>query len=173
MKSIIRSFLVVAFLLNLAQTSRAEVATVNKVTVAVQPAGGTAYRLLFTFSLPKLPADVNIDYAELSFGVNVTAPLSVNALEILSADSSSQGKTANYNANPVTAFVPKEKTGFNRVDLDMTQLVDSWANGGAKNKGALLVSHRGMAQKVLQTGKVSLAPQFRKAVVRIYYTQTR
>jgi len=156
MKSIIRAILVVALLFTLVETSRAEVATVNKVTVAVQPAGGTAYRLLFTFSLPNLPAGVNIDYAEMSFGVNVSAPLSANALEILSADSGSQGKNASYNANPVTAFVPKEKTGLNRVDLDITQLVDSWVNGGARNKGALLVSHRGMAQKVLQTGKGAL-----------------
>lgn len=115
-----------------------------------------------------MPPKVNIDYAELSFGVNLSVPASEGFLEILSPDSS--GKFTNYNAVPVTGLLPKNKTGQAQVDLDITQLVDLWVNGGVQNKGVLLVSHRKLVQKSLQTGKVSLAPNFKSPTVRIFYT---
>lgn len=92
MVSKISVFMVVFLLLSFASKTQAEVITVDKVTAAVQPVSGNAFELLFSFNLPQLPKSVNIDYAVLSFGVNVAAPLSANFLEILSSRQQRSGK---------------------------------------------------------------------------------
>ena len=58
-----------------------------------------------------------------------------------------------------------------KIDLDITQLVDLWVNGGATNQGVRLVSHRKIVEKSLLTDKVALAPNFKAPAVRVFYTE--
>ncbi len=170
---ILKIVVVVLLLCGLPSMTQAGVVTLEDVTVEVQPLEDGTFQLLFKFDLPQLPEDVNIDYAILSFGVNkVTLPTG-KFLEILSADTTGQGATAAYNANPVTGLLPNKKTGLAQIELDLTQLVDLWINGDEKNQGVLVVSHRRISEKAFETGKVELAPQFRKATVKIFYTAVK
>lgn len=149
--------------------SQAEVITIDEVTVQVQPEPGNTFKLFFKFEVPQLPEKVNIDYAVLSFGVNITN-LSTKVLELLSATKTTVGKSADYNTNPVTAVISKGKSGLNQIDVDITQLVNLWVNGGDKNEGITLISHRNIEEKGLESSKMALAPEFKKASVRIFYT---
>ncbi len=92
----ILKIIVVLSLITLPCTNLAEVITIDMVTVQIQPLEGKTFQLLFKFELPTLPKNVNIDYASLNIGVNVSAPLSGEMLEILSTASASQGKVAAY-----------------------------------------------------------------------------
>ena len=154
-------------------TLKAEVVTVDDVTVQVKTMPDSSFQWLFQFTLPSLPAGVNIDYAVLSFGVNIVKPPAGKFLEILAADSSSTAKVARYNALPVTGRLLKNRIGPGVLELDITQLVDLWINGGVPNKGILVVSHRRVTGKALQVGKVSLAPGVQKPVGKIYYTEIK
>jgi hypothetical protein len=152
-------------------TTWAGAITVDNVAVSIQPVGENSFQLLFKFELPQLPAKVNIDYAVLSFGVNIANPPDGKLLEILSVDNLIHPALA-YNSNPVTGFVPKERIGLVQIDLELTQLVDLWVNGGGKNEGVLVISHRRLPEKALQTGKIILTPDFKKPAVTIFYTET-
>ncbi len=168
-----RIFTIVAVLMAwfLPRTTWAGVTTVEKVTVSVQPIGQNAFQFLFKFDLPQFPGKVNIDHAVLRFGVNIVNPPDGKLLEILSADSTSQGAVVNYNINPVTGFIPQNKVGSTQIELDVTQLVDLWVNGGAKNDGILVVSHRRLPEQALQTNKVTLATGVMRPAVTIFYTE--
>ena len=152
--------------------SFAKTITLEKVSVQVKPVSDGTFNLLFSFDLPQLPNKVNIDYAVLSFGLNIAGQPDSRALEILSGSTSSQGKTADYNANPVKGWLPKNKTGLALVELDVTQLVELWLKG-EKNEGISVISHRRTADRALETGNVVLAPGFKKATVKIYYTEIK
>ncbi len=171
MSTKILKIMVVLTVWTLPWTIWAGVITVDNVTVSVQPDGQDGFQLLFKIDLSQIPNKVNIDYAVLSFGVNIVSPPSGNRLEILSADSTNQGAVINYNGNPVTGSIPKGKTGLTSIDLDITQLVDLWVNGGGKNDGVLAVSHRRLPGKALQTNKVTLATGVMKPAVTIFYTE--
>ncbi len=67
------SSLALLILLAASAPTHAEILTIDEVTIQVQPVADGEVKLFFEFDLPKLPADVSIDYAVLSFGVNVTA----------------------------------------------------------------------------------------------------
>ncbi len=137
----------------------------------LQAVEGDAFRILFTFDLPAIPDNVNIDYAVISFGLNIKSSTNRKLLEILSADNSGQGAASSYNQNPATAVISKHKLGLTQTHLDITQLVDSWVNGNAVNEGILLVSHRAIPEKAFQAEKVALAPQFKKASIKTFYTR--
>lgn len=171
MRSRIFTIVVVLMVWFLPWTTWAGVITVEKVTVSVQPIGQNAFQLLFKFDILQFPGKVNIDYVVLRFGVNIVNPPDGKLLEILSADSTSQGAVVNYNINPVTGFIPKNKIGSTQIELDVTQLVDLWVNGGAKNNGVLVISHRRISQQALQTNKVTLATGVMKPAVTIFYTE--
>ncbi|MCI0694627.1 hypothetical protein L0337_21795 [candidate division KSB1 bacterium] len=171
MSTKILKIMVVLTVWTLPWTTWAGVITVEKVTVSVQPIGQNAFQLLFKFDMPQFLGKVNIDHAVLRFGVNIVNPPDGKLLEILSADSTSQGAVVNYNTNPVTGFIPKNKIGLTQIELDVTQLVDLWVNGGAKNDGILVISHRRISEQALQTNKVTLATGVMKPAVAVFYTE--
>jgi hypothetical protein len=146
----------------------AEVIIITDVKVEVKETEGGAYELLFHFALPQLAKDATIDYAELTFEMNVESELDEPWLEILSPNPAA--KAVDYNANPVTARLPKGKLGVTTVALDITQMVNLWVNQGVPNDGVRVVSHRRLEQKTLETGKASPVSESKETKVRVFYT---
>ncbi len=151
--------------------ARSEIIIIENVSVEVQDLKGDSYRLLFNFALPALPDGINIDRAVISFGVNITANSgNINLFEILAAGANGEIAGTSYNQNPVTGRIGRNKLGLTQIDLDITQLVDSWVNGTIKNDGVFVVSHRRIPEKILQKDKIDLAPEFKQATVKLFYT---
>ncbi len=155
-------------------TAWAGVATVENVAVSVQPIEGGSFQLLFKFDLPQLPDSVKIDYAVLTFALNLASTPNGRFLEILAADATGKAPESKvaYNQKPVTGLVPRDKTGLVRMKLDITQLVDLWQSGKAKNRGVLVVSHRREESKALRSEVVSFASE-QDAKVKISYTERK
>lgn len=93
------------------------------------------------------------------------------ALEILAAGENKSAPLAglNYNLNPVTARIRQNRTGIDRVEFDITQIVRAWLHQAVPNHGLLLVSHRRMREKSLQENRLIL-PNGRASKVTIHYT---
>lgn len=170
MRSTLLKTVLIILVVSLPWTTQAGILNIDNVQVQVQPLDKQAYKMIFYFEIPKLPDSVAIDYAELSFGINIIDSTKSKTLEILSTENEVQGIVANYNSNPVTEVISKNKLGLTKLNLDITQLLDMWVNHGVKNKGISLVSHRKLQEKALRADRVLLAPEFKKASVRIFYT---
>jgi len=170
MKANSLTLLALVLLFFLPPVIRAEVITIGKVTTEVKVVSGTEFKLFFKFDLPKFAGKVSIDYAELTLGLNVVEQNSQKFFEILSGTEAVAGKLGVYNSNPVTATVSSREKNLKVIELDITQLLDLWVNGGVANNGITLISHRRVAEKSLATGKVDFAPEFKAPTVRIFYT---
>lgn len=167
----VMKYIVFAAFISVPLQASAEVILIDDVTVQVEPLQGNNFQIFFKFDLPKVPATANIDYAELSFGVNIKEASSGMKFEVLSREKDATDKLIDYNTNPVTARISKGTIGLAEVRLDITQLAELWSKEGEKNNGIILVAHRRITEKALSNEKISLAPLFKKATVRIFYTE--
>ncbi|KAA0227169.1 hypothetical protein EDS67_17660 [candidate division KSB1 bacterium] len=165
------------FLLAFTKTATAQQVVVDEIQISRQPLRDGEFQLHAEFKLPDfagVPVEqINIDYAvlELEVLVKTAAESDFGALEILAAGENKSAPLAglNYNLNPVTARIHQNRTGFDRVEFDITQLVRAWLHQAVPNHGLLLVSHRRVGEKSLQENRLIL-PNGRAPKVTIYYT---
>ncbi|MCK6561943.1 hypothetical protein HUU39_25020, partial [candidate division KSB1 bacterium] len=165
------------FLLAFTQTVTAQQVVVDEMEISRQPLRDGEFQLHAEFKLPDLdrvPTEqINIDYAvlELEAQVKTAAEFDFGALEILAAGENKSAALAglNYNFNPVTARIRQNRTGINRVEFDITQLVRSWLHQGVPNHGLLLVSHRARGEKTLRENQVTFPHEFASKIT-IHYT---
>ncbi|MDZ7290024.1 MAG: hypothetical protein ONB44_13740 [candidate division KSB1 bacterium] len=153
---------------------------IEKINVIVKQMGDDEFALHFQFSLVGLPTEVKIenlliDYAELSFGVQVITPaqrgqVGGKLLEILAATADGKALSDfNYNVYPAIGHIRRKQAGTEEVKLDITRLVEHWVKGGVSNHGLLVASHRNAGDKAFRQGIVELLPKF-KPTVTIFYT---
>jgi len=152
--------------------------TITDARFEIQPQQDGSYQILAKFALPALPERVNIDYAAIVLGLQLDAPISReemvgggNLLELVVANAEGKAPDAGvaYNTLPVMARVPHDTTGSVKIRHDITQILDLWVNGGQKNNGLLIISHRRAASKVLKIGRIRLDATVRPEV-QIFYT---
>lgn len=168
---------IAVFLLAFTKTVTAQQVVVDEIQLSRQPLLNGEFQLHAEFKLPdfdRVPMEqINIDYAvlELEVLVKMAAESDFGALEILAAGENKFAASAglNYNLNPVTARIRQNRTGIDRVEFDITQLVRAWLHQGVPNHGLLLVSHRRAGEKILRDSHV-IFPSDGAPKITIYYT---
>ncbi len=165
------------FLLAFTQTVTAQQVVVDEIQISRQPLRDGEFLLHAEFKLPDLdrvPTEqMNIDYAvlELDALVKAAAESDFGALEILAAGENKSAALAglNYNLNPVTARIRQNRTGIDRVEFDITQIVSAWLHQAVPNHGLLVVSHRTRGEKTLREDHVAFPREYAPKIT-IHYT---
>jgi len=165
------------FLLAFTKTATAQQVVVNEIQVFRQPLRNGEFQLHKEFTLPgfdRVPMEqIKIDYAvlELEMPVKMGAESDFGALEILAGGENKSAPLAGlkYNLNPVTARIRQNRTGIDRVEVDITQIVRGWLHQGVPNHGVLVVSHRTGGEKTLRENHVAF-PHEPRSKITIYYT---
>lgn len=165
------------FLLAFTKTATAQQVVVDEIQISRQPLRDGEFQLHAEFKLPDfagVPVEqINIDYAvlELEVLVKAAAESDFGALEILAAGENKSAPLAglNYNLNPVTARIRQNRTGIDRVEFDITQIVRAWLHQAVPNHGLLLVSHRTRGEKPLRENQVAF-PREHASKITIHYT---
>ncbi len=166
-----------SFLACVHKTVTAQQVVIDEIQISVQPLRNGEFQLHAEFKLPDFAgvpvAQINIDYAvlELEVLVKTAAEIDFGALEILVAGENKSAPLAglNYNLNPVTARIRQNRTGIDRVEFDITQLVRAWLHQGVPNHGLLLVSHRARGEKTLRENQVTFPREYAPKIT-IHYT---
>jgi hypothetical protein len=164
-------------LLAFTKTVTAQQVVVDEIQLSRQPLRNGEFQLHAEFKLPDFEGvpieQINIDYAvlELEALVKTAAEIDFGVLEVLAAGENKSTPLAgsNYNLNPVTSRIRRNRTGRDRVEFDITQIVRSWLHQGVPNHGLLLVSHRASSEKTLRDNHV-VFPGERAPKITIYYT---
>lgn len=168
---------VVFILLVFSYNVSAQQIIIDEIQISRQPLRNGEFQLHAEFKLPDfdgVPLErINIDYAvlELDALVKTNTGSDFGALEILAAGENKSAALAglSYNLNPVTARIRQNRTGIDRIEFDITQLVRAWLHQGVPNHGLLLVSHRSVREKSLQENHL-IFPNGRASQITIHYT---
>ena len=143
-----------------------------KVELLPQPDG--SFSLVFHFATTKLPANIDIDYAVLTFTTQVVRSadrLGARRQIVLEVLNDAMPEDAPYNLHPVTSEISCESDGRRMVRLDIGELVMLDRNGGKMDHCVRVVSHRGLAESLLSTAVIDPATGFAPIAVEIYFTK--
>jgi len=144
------------------------------VKVVLLPEQDGSFSLVFHFTTSDLPANIDIDYAVLTFTAQVVVSLDrlgARRQIVLEVLNDAMPLDAPYNLHPVTSEINCESVGRRMVRLDIGELVMLDRNGGKMDHYVRVVSHRGLAESLLSTAVIDPSTGFTPIAVDIFYTK--